>query len=111
MSEDIDMEDDFEPDSDERVDKSRSRRTEMSFDRVTGRYCAKLGRKKTKSNKIDGHKFRFTPDSRESERRKIPVEQHQGHPRHINQIAVLRGRDCGDEGHQARGAALGLLPP
>jgi len=46
----------------------------MSFDRGTGRYCAKLGRKKTKSGKIDGHKFRFTGDERESERRKLRIQ-------------------------------------
>ncbi len=27
--------------------KLKSRRTEMSFDKVTGRWCAKLGRKRT----------------------------------------------------------------
>ena len=45
----------------------------MSFDKATGRWCAKLGRKKTKSDKIDGHKFRFTSDVKESERRKLRI--------------------------------------
>jgi hypothetical protein len=74
MSKDVPQEDESEIPSDEQVAKSRSRRTEMSFDRGTGRYCAKLGRKKTKSGKIDGHKFRFTADPRESERRKLRIQ-------------------------------------
>jgi hypothetical protein len=53
--------------------KQKSRRTAMSFDKATGRWCAKLGRKKTKSDKIDGHKFRFTSDVKESERRKLRI--------------------------------------
>ena len=55
--------------------KQKSRRTEMSFDTATGRWCAKLGRKQTKSGKIDGHKFRFTSDVKESERRKLRIQQ------------------------------------
>ena len=55
--------------------KRKSRRTEMSFDKATGRWCAKLGRKKTKSGNIDGHKFRFTSDVKESERRKLRIQQ------------------------------------
>ena len=55
--------------------KRKSRRTEMSFDKATGRWCAKLGRKKTKSGKTDGHKFRFTEDLKESERRKLRIQQ------------------------------------
>ena len=55
--------------------KQKSRRTEMSFDRATERWCAKLGRKKTKSGKVDGHKFRFTEDLKESERRKLRIQQ------------------------------------
>ena len=55
--------------------KQKSRRTEMSFDKATGRWCAKLGRKKTKSGKADGHKFRFTEDLKESERRKLRIQQ------------------------------------
>ena len=47
----------------------------MSFDKATARWCAKLGRKKTKSGKIDGHKFRFTSDLKESERRKLRIQQ------------------------------------
>ena len=42
----------------------------MSLDKATGRWQAKLGRKKTKSGKSDGHKFRFSADKKESERRK-----------------------------------------
>ncbi len=53
----------------------KSRRTEMSFDKATGRWCAKLGRKQTKSGNIDGHKFRFTSDVKESERRKLRIQQ------------------------------------
>jgi hypothetical protein len=60
--------------SPEKAAKSRSRRTEMSFDKATGRYAAKLGRKKTKSGKTDGHKFRFTADLKESERRKLRIQ-------------------------------------
>ena len=55
--------------------KRKSRRREMSFDKATGRWCAKLGRKKTKSGKIDGHKFRFSEDVKESERRKLRIQQ------------------------------------
>ena len=55
--------------------KRKSRRTEMSYDKATGRWCAKLGRKKTKSGKTDGHKFRFTSDIKESERRKFRIQQ------------------------------------
>ena len=36
----------------------------MSLDKATGRWCAKLGRKRTKSGKTDGHKFRFTSESK-----------------------------------------------
>ena len=55
--------------------KQKSRRTEMSYDKATERWCAKLGRKKTKSGKVDGHKFRFTGDVKESERRKLRIQQ------------------------------------
>ena len=55
--------------------KRKSRRTEMSLDKATGRWCAKLGRKKTKSGNTDGHKFRFTEDLKESERRKLRIQQ------------------------------------
>ena len=47
----------------------------MSFDKATGRWCAKLGRKPTRSGKTDGHKFRFTSDVKESERRKLRIQQ------------------------------------
>jgi hypothetical protein len=66
--------DDADDDLPEKTAKSRSRRTEMSFDKATGRYCAKLGRKKTKSGNTDGHKFRFTADLKESERRKLRIQ-------------------------------------
>jgi len=55
--------------------KRMSRRTEMSFDTATGRWCAKLGRKETKSGNTDGHKFRFTEELKESERRKLRIQQ------------------------------------
>ena len=60
--------------------KRKSRRTEMSFDTATGRWCAKLGRKRTKAGKIDGHKLRFTGDLKESERRKLRIQQLLGSP-------------------------------
>ncbi len=59
-----------------RLAKSKSRRTaKMSLDNGTGRYCAKLGRKQLRSGGYDGHKFRFTPDLKESERRKIRIQE------------------------------------
>lgn len=54
--------------------RARSRRTELSRDRATGRWCAKLGKKKTCNGKPDGHKFRFSTDQRESERRKLRIQ-------------------------------------
>ncbi len=55
--------------------RSKSRRTPLSQDKATGRYCAKLGRKVTKNGKVDGHKFRFTTSERESERRKQRIQE------------------------------------
>lgn len=52
----------------------KSRRTPLRFDDRTGRWCAKLGRKKTRSGKFDGHLFRFSPDEKESERRKVLIQ-------------------------------------
>lgn len=56
-------------------DKSKSRHSKMSLDKGTGRYQAKLGKKKTKGGKIDGHKFRFTSDKKEAERRKVRIQE------------------------------------
>jgi hypothetical protein len=60
--------------------KLKNRRTEMSFDKATGRWCTKLGQKRTKSGNTDGHKFRFTHDVKESERRKLRLQQLLGSP-------------------------------
>jgi len=60
-------------------DKRKSRRTKLSKDQRTGRYCAKLGRKKTKGGRYDGHHFRFSTDERESERRKMKVQEFWDH--------------------------------
>ncbi len=59
-----------------RLAKAKSRRTsQMSLDKASGRYCAKLGRKLLRGGGYDGHKFRFTPDLKESERSKIRIQQ------------------------------------
>lgn len=55
--------------------KNKSRQTSLSFDQQTGRWCAKLGRKILNSGKSDGHKFRFTSDDRESNRRKQRIQE------------------------------------
>jgi len=55
--------------------KHKSRRTKLGKDPRTGRWCAKLGRKQTKGGRVDGHFFRFSTDERESERRKMKVQE------------------------------------
>lgn len=54
--------------------RAKSRHTSLSRDKSTGRWCAKLGKKRTQSGKSDGHKFRFSADKRESERRKLRIQ-------------------------------------
>lgn len=55
--------------------RSKSRKTPLRRDKRTGQYLAKLGRKKTKTGKIDGHLFRFSTNERESERRKVRIQE------------------------------------
>ena len=47
----------------------------MRRDRKTNQCLAKLGRKKTKTGKIDGHLFRFSTNEKESERRKLRIQE------------------------------------
>jgi hypothetical protein len=55
--------------------KTKSRQTQLSLDKHTGRWCAKLGRKTTSGGNLDGHKFRFSTDRKESERRKGRIQE------------------------------------
>ena len=55
--------------------KTKSRQTQLSLDKHTGRWCAKLGRKTTSGGNLDGHKFRFSMDKKESERRKGRIQE------------------------------------
>ena len=57
------------------ANKQKSRNTPLSLDKATGRWCAKIGKKRTQSGKQDGHKFRFSRDKRESERRKRLIQE------------------------------------
>ena len=57
------------------ADKHKSRNTALSFDKEFGRFCAKLGKKHTRSGKQDGHKFGFTTDKRESMKRKQRIQE------------------------------------
>jgi len=59
--------------------KRKSRRTKLSKDPRTGRWCAKLGRKQTRGGRSDGHFFRFSTDEKESERRKMKVQEFWDH--------------------------------
>jgi hypothetical protein len=47
-----------------RLAKAKSRRSTMSFDRRTGRWTAKLGKKRTPGGTVEGHKFRFSMNKR-----------------------------------------------
>lgn len=55
--------------------KTKSRQTKLSLDNHTGRWCAKLGRKTTSGGNLDGHKFRFCTDRKDSERRKGRIQE------------------------------------
>lgn len=59
--------------------KRKSRRTKLRRDPRTGRWCARLGNKRTKGGRYDGHFFRFSTDERESERRKMKVQEFWDH--------------------------------
>ena len=57
------------------ANRSKSRNTPLRWDKATGRWCAKLGKKKTKTGNTDGHLFRFNTDERESLRRKQRIQE------------------------------------
>jgi len=55
--------------------RSKSRKTPLRRDRRTNQFLAKLGRKTTRTGKIDGHLFRFSTNEKESERRKVRIQE------------------------------------
>lgn len=63
------------PTSEAEMTKNKSRKTDMRLDKESGRWCAKLGRKRMPNKKLDGHLFRFNRDKRESERRKYRIQE------------------------------------